>query len=74
MQYLATIIAWKNAVSEHLEWLKFQKLSGGSACESLRGGGGGGGGGGGEERERGGTRGYSAHLTSQLYWTLPTKV
>ena len=62
MQYLATIIAWKNAVSEHLEWLKFQKLSGGSACESLRGGG------------RGGTRGYSAHLTSQLYWTLPTKV
>ena len=66
MQYLATIIAWKNAVSEHLEWLKFQKLSGGSACESLRGGG--------EERERGGTRGYSAHLTSQLYWTLPTKV
>ena len=63
MQYLATIIAWKNAVSEHLEWLKFQKLSGGSACESLRG-----------ERERGGTRGYSAHLTSQLYWTLPTKV
>ena len=64
MQYLATIIAWKNAVSEHLEWLKFQKLSGGSACESLRGGGGG----------RGGTRGYSAHLTSQLYWTLPTKV
>ena len=40
MQYLATIIAWKNAVSEHLEWLKFQKLSGGSACESLRGGGG----------------------------------
>ena len=41
MQYLATIIAWKIAVSEHLEWLKFQKLSGGSACESLREGGGG---------------------------------